>query len=440
MAEVLPFKGIYYNPEKIHNLSLVVSPPYDVISDEERENYYNQHLNNVIRLIFGKDISGDTDQENKYTRAGKYFQEWLNQHILVQDEQPAFYVYQQDYQLPYEGKMRSLTGFIARVSIYGPEEIQKILPHERTLPATVADRLNLIKACQANLCPVFALYSDSKNQIQELLISETLSQPFLRILDVEGIQHQIWKVQDPEKIQAIQSEMKDKVLVIADGHHRYEAARQFRDYRHALDPDPSKFKAYNYLMMRLAALETEGLTVFPIHRLVQPVYNFNLEQFLKKLRQFFHLESFKLDEKEKDDKLNIIINQLKTYPGIAHQFIMYTGQNIGYRLTLKNLKDYERVVDPTLPEVLKDLDVSVLHNLILDQVLEGKEKKLEIYYLKDGKKALELVNIGRYRLAFFLNPTRISQVVEVAALGRCMPPKSTYFYPKPLTGLIMNKI
>jgi uncharacterized protein (DUF1015 family) len=439
MAEILPFKGIRYNLDKVGDPALVVSPPYDVISREEQENYYNLHPYNVIRLVFGKDLPGDTEEENKYTRAARYFQEWMNQHILMQDEQPAIYLYRQDYRLSYEEKMKSLLGFIALVHIDGTKN-NTIYPHEHTMPATVADRLNVVKACKADLSPLFALYSDTENQIREILISEMQTPPLLSLKDLEGVQHQVWKIQDPEKIKAIQSKIKNKALIIADGHHRYEAAKLFRDYMWALDPHPSKFKPYNYVMMQLVAMEDEGLTIFPIHRLVRGINDFKEDLFLQQLEQFFHIDTFKLDEKEKTAKVSVILNQLRTDPEPRHRFLVYSGQNKVYRLTLKDLKAYEQIADLTLPEVLRNLDVSILQTLILDYMLKGKEKPLEVSYTREEGKAMELVDSGQYQIAFLLSPTRVSQVVEVATLRRRMPPKSTYFYPKPLTGIVMNKI
>ncbi len=439
MAEILPFKGIRYNLNKVGDLALVVSPPYDVISREEQENYYKLHPYNVIRLIFGKDLPGDTEEENKYTRAARYFQEWMSQHILVQDEQPAIYLYRQDYRLPHEEKEKSLTGFIALVHIDGATG-NTIYPHEHTMPATVADRLNVVKACKADLSPLFALYSDTENQIRSILVSEMQAPPILRLKDLEEVHHQVWRIQNSEKIKEIQSKIKDKALVIADGHHRYEAAKLFRDYMWALDPHPSEFKPYNYVMMQLVAMEDEGLTIFPIHRLVRGLSNFKEDLFLKQLEQFFHIDAFKLDEKEKTAKVSFILNQLRTDSELRHRFLVYSGQNKVYCLTLKDLKTYEQIADLTLPEVLRNLDVNILQTLIFDYILEGKEKPLEIFYTREEGKALELIDTGQYQVAFLLSPTRVSQVVEVATLRKRMPPKSTYFYPKPLTGIVMNKI
>jgi uncharacterized protein (DUF1015 family) len=438
MAEILPFKGIRYNLSKVGDPALVVSPPYDVISDEERENYYARHPNNVIRLILGKDLPGDTEEENKYMRAARYFQEWMAQQVLLQDEQPSIYIYQQDYQLPYEEKTKSLIGFISLVQMdASPGTI--ILPHEHTLPSTVTDRIKVIKTCQADLSPVFALYSDKENQIRDLLASERHQQPILDFADPEQIRHQVWKVQDSDKMEALRSKMKDKQLFIADGHHRYEASRRFRDYKRSLDPDPSEFKPYNYVMMRLVATEDRGLTIFPIHRLIRQIKDFNPDQILKKLEQFFHIECFKLDDAEKDAKVGIILAQLRADGGIVHRFVLYAGQDRGYRLTLKDQQTYEQIVDPALPKVLKDLDVNVLQILIFEHILGGKTNG-EMHYAREEGKVLELVQTGQYQLAFFLRPTEVSQVVEVATLRRRMPPKSTYFYPKPLTGLIINKL
>ncbi|MFN3476904.1 MAG: DUF1015 family protein, partial [Candidatus Methylomirabilales bacterium] len=267
MASIAPFRGIRYNPEKIGDLSLVVAPPYDVITPSAQDQYYAKHPWNVIRLILGKELLGDDDQKNRYTRACEFFHRWLNEGVLVQDPTPSLYLYEQRFLHPRTGESLRRLGFLALVRLE-PWNARVVFPHERTLEKPKRDRLALIRACSANFEPVFAFYPDPLETVQALLEEEAEKGPALDFLD-EGIEHRLWLLQDEGRIREIVEAFQGERLFIADGHHRYETALAFRDELEKADPAPPEVKAkrpYQYVMMLLVSAHDPGLVILPTHR------------------------------------------------------------------------------------------------------------------------------------------------------------------------------
>ncbi len=393
MAEIIPFRGIRYN--KL-NLAKVVTPPYDVISNEERDRYYSAHKNNVIRLILGKEFPGDNSKNNRYTRAGEYLESWIKSGVLKQDTESSIYVYEQEYY--YRGEKKRLRGFIALVRIEGGV----ILPHEETLSKSVSDRLKLMRATNANLCPIYVLYSDPNKILEPAL--KVKQKPAVDI-KFDGIRHRVWKVSDAEIIKKIKENMKDKKLFIADGHHRYKTAIAFRNAMRR----KKSCGMHDYVMTFLANMDSGGITILAAHRLVR-ASNIQL------VKQYFDVEV--LNKRSMLEKMR----------SNKHTFGMYCGRKQYYLLTLK----HEKILDEVIKEKWKRLDVIILHTLLL--------KHAEVEYVIDAEKAIQLVDEGKYQIAFFLNPTKVEQVKEVALAKEKMPGKATYFYPKLLTGLVMNKL
>ncbi|MDI6654566.1 MAG: DUF1015 domain-containing protein [Candidatus Hydrothermarchaeota archaeon] len=416
MAEIMPFRGIRYSTG---DLAKVVAPPYDVISGEERDEYYSAHENNAVRLILGKEFPGDDPKNNRYTRAGEYLEIWIKSGVLKQDREPSIYVYEQEY--CYGGEKKILRGFIALVRI----EEGAILPHEETLSKHIEDRLKLMRATNANLCPIYALYSDENKTLEPAL---EVKQPAVDVkfddtCDSKRVRHRLWKVSDAAAIKKVKKEMKDKKLFIADGHHRYKTALAFRN-----EMRRKKSRMHDYVMMFLTNMDSGGITILPAHRVARISNASKLEN---KIRRYFDSKVLKFGRKNKNTKIKEMLEELERQDS-KHIFGMYSGGSEFRLLTLKDEKILDRIIKGKSRE-WKRLDVAILHALLL-----SREKKIR--YVINEKKAIQVIDEGRYDIAFFLNPTKVEQVKKIALANERMPGKATYFYPKLLTGLVLNKI
>ncbi len=429
MVEVIPFRGVRYGEDVRGNMSLVVTPPYDVISDEEREVYYSNSEHNVIKLSLGKEEEGDSDENNKYTRAKKFLDEWMSKGVLKRDEKNSLYIYEQEYSLP-TGERKIMRGFICLV---GLEDLESghIYPHERTLPKPSEDRFMLIKAVRANISPIISVYSDRHNRINSILKTEVKREPVLRFADDEGITHGLWVVQDDKIIEAMVSEMKELDLFIADGHHRYETALKY-----SKEGDGKN----KHVMMLLVDMNEGGISILPAHRLLRNVRKMDEQELESSLLENFDLEVFRFDGDELSQRRKMFEHMWEKSEGRA--FGLYAGTNKYYLLTLKDDSIIDRI-DGSNPRAWKELDAVILHSLIIDGIFgvkdDGSVKYEEsIKFIKSRETAIQAVYEKEYEVALFLNPTKMSQVSEVAKTRARMPQKSTYFFPKPLTGLVMN--
>lgn len=426
MATVSPFRGVRYNPDQIQDLSSVVTPPYDVIDTQAQKKYYKKNPYNVIRLELGYQYAADNEQDNRYLRAAADYRTWLAQNILIQEKRPALYLYEQEFTVG--NKIYSRTGFFARVKL---EEYAtgKILPHEETLASPKADRLALLSACKANFSPVFAYYEDPTGELDAGFAKIKISPPDIDITDEMGEKHRLWAITDPSIHSMAAASFKDKVLYIADGHHRYETALTY--YRTTNSYADS-------LLMYLVNTSDPGLVILPTHRIVHNLGAFQLAPFLEQLQRNFTLEKIDLPGPE---QIQGILEKREQLGEVA--LIMGTREPATYLLILKN-KDSIRACCPSHSQAWCDLDVAALHILIFSEILginpERMSQQENLMYTRDEAEALKALYNREGELAFFLNPTRIEQITAVAATGDKMPQKSTYFYPKLLTGLIINDL
>ena len=418
MAHIIPFKGLLYNPEKVSGDD-VTAPPYDVITPDYKETLYRKSPYNIVRIDSGKVMAGDTDTSNKYTRARDLLKKWVKEEILVRDETPAFYGYEIDYL--FSGERKQLKGILALVKI---EELGKgIYPHEETHSKPKADRLNLMKSCFANISPIYSLYN-SPDKIVSTILSDIHKAPFISGTDADGARHSIFKITDKSQIESIVRELYDKPLFIADGHHRYEVALEFKKEMEAKEGKGERAKGevktkggpWDYVMMFLANMADEGITILPAHRLVRGLKENDIYQ---KLESDFTISR---------------LPETVTVPGP----LSLEGKNVfGLYMDKEQccyILKYKRDGLSDLPPALKDLDVVVLHELILRRDLGITD----IAYEMDINEAVGRVRKGDFDGVFFLNPTGIGDVERVALSNLRMPPKSTYFYPKVLTGLVIN--
>ena len=440
MASVIPFRGLLYNVAKIKNLREVVTPPYDVISPEEQDAFYKGHPHNAIRLILGKAYPTDTETDNWYTRAAADFEKWQAEHTLVRDMAPALYFTEIDYSAHATNMTRC--GLIALVELEGFDR-GIILPHERTFSATKSERFRLMEACHANFSPIFSLYPDPENRvIDHLKQSVAGKSPDIDFKDRDEFHHRLWRITDRSTIDAVTTEISDKPLYIADGHHRYETALNYRNKRLTENPACPKDASCRYVMMYLTSMHDPGLTVLPAHRLIHDVMGEQLDTFLDRTTPFFEIQTFYGPNQKKIE--TDFLNHLRSHSSKGNAIgVFMKSRDALYILRLK-----EDVMDhlfaDTLPDTLKQLDVTVLTQVILTKILDFDEKDLDnpskISYTSKVPEAIDAVRKGGYALAFIMNPTKIVQVQQVADARLIMPRKSTYFYPKVITGLVLNKI
>ncbi|MEE0265605.1 MAG: DUF1015 domain-containing protein [Acutalibacteraceae bacterium] len=425
MAIIKAYKGLRFNCEKAGKICELVCPPYDIINDEQREGYINTNPCNIIRLELPKG-------ENRYEQAADILNSWLADGTLIKEDKPAIYIYEEEFTA--YGKRNSIKGIICRVKI---EEFSKgvILPHEFTLSKAKEDRLNLMKATNCNFSQIYSLYMDGGNNTLGKIDALSAGKPDIELADCEDVVHRMWIITDENAISEICNDFIDRKLYIADGHHRYETALNYRNYLRE-NGKAKEGDACDYQMMMLVDMEHPGLVVFPTHRLVRDLESFDAEKVLESCREYFDITEY-------EDIATIETNLMELYNEGKKAYAFYSGNK---RYSLLVLKDME-IIRQLLPDASKptqELDVTVLHTLILEKVFgidpENMAKQINLTYTKIFDEAISSVDTGKAQCAFILNPTRVSEIRDVASNGEKMPQKSTYFYPKMITGLVMNQL
>jgi uncharacterized protein (DUF1015 family) len=413
MVQILPFNGIRYN-EKI-DIKKVIAPPYDVISEADVEEYHKRHENNIIRLILGRHGEDDTAENNSYTRARDSFREWLDEGVLIEDEKPCIYLLEQEFMVG--GEKKKMEGIISLVKL---EDFEKgvILPHEETLADHVDDRFHLMSACGANFSQIFTMYSDEEQNVEKILEKEKEKNPITEV-ELEGVLNRMWQIDDPGIIEKVASTMATEKLFIADGHHRYTTALMVRDH----ERKEGGSRGYEYTMMYYTNMASGGINILPAHRLLCKL-NFDIAE-LKSLEEYFEIEPV---ERE------LILKKLKEMNNSHHVFGMCFNGN-SYLLRLKNENVMDSLIDVRTSREWKRLDVTIIHELLID-LLVGHDS---LEYIIDGEEAMEKATVDG-NLVILVNPTKVEEVMRIALNGEKMPGKATYFYPKLVTGLVMNKI
>ena len=428
-----------YNRDKLKKyLPKLFTPPYDVISPEEQDYFYDLNDFNYIRLILGKEFPGDSEYNNKYIRTAAFLDGWLRHRILVKDEKPVLYAYEQSFSLC--GKRHSRIGFIGLLRL---EDMGrgKVFPHEETHPKAKLDRLQLMRATSSHLESIFSLYSDEKGRINKVLKKFMRRKPLFDVLDRDRVRHRLWHVDRKPSITKIIKEMRDKTVFIADGHHRYEATLRLKNELKTKNTKFSEDEAYNHIMMYFTPLEDKGLLVLPIHRVLRNLAYFEPVRFEKDLEQFFEVRPYPAKGKKASSRvLKKLLRDLEKQGREKHAFGMYLGNNRYYLLVLKDEKTVEEMVEEEKPKAWKRLDTNILHFAVFDRLLGvAGQTEDKVTYVKDEENALSLVDKGRAQVAFFLNPTKIEEITTIASKLEKMPQKSTYFYPKLLSGLALYK-
>lgn len=427
MAEIKPFKGLRYT-EKAGDISNLACPPYDIIDGEERQTLLDKSPYNLIRLELP--VIGGSEDIEQYRSAGDTLRAWLNEEILKRDDKESVYIYEMDFSA--QGKDYKIKGYVSLVKLE-PFSKGVILPHEETLSKAKTDRFNLMKATGCNFSQIYSLYMDEDNDLFGLIDGASQREPDSKFTDKDNVTHRMWAVSDSAFIGELTAKMADKKLYIADGHHRYETALNYQKY---VEDNLDETGSSDYVTMMLVNMENAGLAVFPTHRIVRDLPGFDYNAVCERCKEFFDITPYLNREKGE-------IGLEQAYREGKKAFVMFTGDN---NYTLLVLKDIN-VMDTVIPQgckALRQLDVSVLHTLVLERIFgidkENMAKQINLTYTRSADEAISTVDGQRANCCFLLNPTRVSEIREVAAAGDKMPQKSTYFYPKLTTGLVMNKI
>ena len=418
MVDVRPFKAITYT-KKAGDTPDLITQPYDKIDPAMQKEYYEKSTYNYCRLIL-------PTEQNKYQVANERIQQWLQQGVMAKESQPAIFITRQQFSL--DGKKLERTGLIAALRLY-PYSENMVFPHEGTYKAPKADRLNMLRTVQKDLEPVFLIYSDPQKATIAVMQEIAETKPIVQVTDSLGVKHTVWKVTDPAKIKQLQAVLATKKMVIVDGHHRYESALAYRDEMRSKG-NWSEDSAFNFHMSIIVPVEDEGLVVLPTHRL------------LKDCRLTFELlEAFKFffDVFEIAPTVEAIESFLEAHIH-EHAFCMYDGK--AYGLTLKHDKVVYDFVNANVSKETKIFDVVILRDIVFKFILKTGELNMDenILYVRWAKAAIEKVDHGEASIAFLLNSVSAKTVAEIAQQHELLPEKSTDFYPKMASGLVMMDI
>ena len=443
MAFIAPFKGLHYNPAKVANLTAVVTPPYDVIRPDERQIFAARDPHNMVHLILPQAAPGDDRFTNRYTRAAARFRQWQKDQVLVRDPAPAFYFWETDFQ--HAGRTLTRAGLAALVRLE-PLSGGGIKPHEQTFSAVKADRLELFKASQANFSPIFSIFPDPPpGRVMNLLQGGRPESPLLAFEDTLGYVQRLYRVTDAETITEVHRAFLAMPLFIADGHHRYETSLNFQKLMKQRYPTASPEAPFNYTLMYLSNMFDPDLVILMAHRLLGGPRMKQLEEswVMGRLKEYFEIVALPSPQEFGEAYDEFLQQTLAEVPASETAFILLGFGRKAWRLILRP-GVRQTVLARQMHPALAQLDVAVLNYLIFEKILgldaKAQDDQETCKYTSKISEAVAAVSKAEARLAFLLNPTRIEQVQEVASAGLIMPRKSTYFYPKVMTGLILSTI
>lgn len=464
MIEIKPFRGFRYNPARVRDLDRVLAPPYDILTPELQESLYESHAYNIVRLTNGKDYGSDTPEDNRYSRAASWLHEWIEKGILTQDPQPSLYITSHTYKRPHwpngpqSSDTRDQFGFIGMFKLR-PLNSGDLYPHEKTLGAPKEDRYKLLGACRANLCQVFLLYSDPTGKIEKLLRSRVRGKaPKSSFETAHGSHHGLWVDPDPAFHAKIQALIQKSSLLIADGHHRYETALEFwrnnpgrtapgsrapqgngrpsLASREAGRTDPP----WSHVLVYLTRMEGDGVTVYPTYRSVGGLDRNEVAEFIRQLRAGCKVRGLPVDRENPQKMSRKLVAEVDKWASKTG-FAVYAAESEEILLVDPRNAKGSRSALSKMPAPLRPLSVAVLHSVFLDPLLSGgaKASPRTIEYSVDPVEALRGVDQGRFQIAFFLPPVGPRKILDVVRRAVVFPPKTTYFYPKLLSGLVLNK-
>lgn len=446
MAQVFPFRAFRYNPA-IAPFSKVLTQPYDKISPAMQDKYYAADPHNLITIEKGRVYPEDSAQNNVYTRAAAALESWIQQQVVVRDPGPAFYAYTQEFTIPGTNERRTRRGFIGAGQL---EDYSAgvVFRHEHTLSGPKADRLELLRHTRMHTGQLFLLYSDPHRRVDEVLsAAESSTAPATEVTDEYGVVHRLWVISEPDRTAAIQHAMRDPKLVIADGHHRYETALNFRNECRVRASAANPAAPYERAMMTFVNTRSEGLTILPTHRVAANVHDYSWKAVRRYLEPWFHTVEFSFENAAQKEKARARMLEMLhaerakcaigAYPSVPEK------KKAFYVLTLRTGADMKQLL-PNASPLQRDLDVVVLHEGILEPALgitmQAVTKESNLTYERETRAALDAVDSGRAQISFLLNPVDVDKVMEIATAGEVMPQKSTDFFPKLLSGITMYRV
>jgi uncharacterized protein (DUF1015 family) len=440
MADVRGFRAIRYDDEKFGaDKTEVVAPPYDVINDEEQAALYEEHPNNIIRLILNRQQESDTDANNRYTRSRRHLMDWLAEGVLSRDPKRALYPHYQTFE-DIAGREHTRRGFLGLVRLQ-PYSDRVILPHEQTLRGPKEDRLKLMKACECNMSPIFLLYDDPEHRVDQLLAEQRGDARLDVTTEHDGIRHQSWRVDDGEAVCKVAGELDDKQMLIADGHHRYETALGYQEFRRSVEEEPRDEAPYDYALAFFANMHDPGLQVFPTHRMVYGVDGFDADELREALTESPHMHLEVLSEGLMDDP-DALVERLEEAGESAPSFVFLQTEWDAPVLVQFTGDTESPVFDEETGESVRQLDTAILHEAVLDRMVgidkEAQKNKTNLHYTRDLDEAM--AGTADHQFVVLMNATGVDEVVDVCKSGGKMPQKSTYFYPKVLSGLAINPL
>jgi uncharacterized protein (DUF1015 family) len=434
MADILPFRALRYNLAKVA-AGDVMTQPYDKITPAMQDKYYAISPYNLVQVILGKSRPEDDDRQNLYSRAAELLTKWQSEGILQPDAEPSLYVYSQTFNVPGDlsGAKAERRGFIAlgRVDDYDKKVVYR---HEQTLSKPKADRLNLLQTTRAHCELLFMVYSDPADEVAKVLHQD--GAPTIELRDEYGVLHRVWKVSDPQTVAAAKAKMADKKLIIADGHHRYETALNYRNEMRAKNKSNDPEAPYERVMISFVNMDTPGLVILPTHRVVFGLDGFNIYTKAMQVMKYFDIE----DLGSLTD-IQEAVTKLREAGKDRTALLAVTAQNA---FLLKAKRDQQSPSLSGLSEQQRALDVVQLHKLILEEIIGMSEEDIRaqkhLKYIRDAQEAVDEVRKGNAQVAFLMNPARMEQVRDIAFAGEVMPQKSTDFYPKMLSGLTIYSV
>jgi uncharacterized protein (DUF1015 family) len=435
MAEIFPFRGVRYNQGAVGDLAAVICPPYDVISGDFQKEIYQRSPYNFVRIEYGQELPQDSASDNKYVRAARWLHEWLENGILVTESKPAIYLHDQYF--IFQGREMKRRGITVRVRL---EEWAKMVvrPHEGTLSGPKSDRISLLGAIHANTSPVFSMYEDDNGVIAATLQDAVSKTPPDAMVDWhDGERHELWAISDNQVINTVVGALKDKPLYIADGHHRYESALIYQRERRMLHPDDPEDAPYNFVMMTLVAFNDPGMLILPPHRLIRGRPASELVALSEKLPLFFDIKSVPLD---KPDVWREVDKELYAAGKLRLAVFGLDSRNI-WILTLRDFEVAGRLMPCFHTDIYKKLDVSIVDHIILKDMMGiPPDDENGIAFNYDREDAVNKVEQNEFQMVFIVKPVKPETIKSIADAGDRMPRKSTYFYPKLPSGLVINHL
>jgi uncharacterized protein (DUF1015 family) len=439
LAEIRPFRGLRYQAGQVGDLARVIAPPYDAISPAEQRALHARSPHNIVRLEYGEARDDDSEADSRYTRAAATLAQWLASGVLVQDDTPAFYVYDQEFE--HGGARYRRRALLTRV---GLEDWAKgtVRPHEHTLAHPKEDRLRLLRACRANVSPVFALYRDPQGVVSSALQDALSGRSPAAVAENAEEKHTLWPLTEERLQRWLEEQLAPATLYIADGHHRYETALAYRNERQAAASSWTGQEAENFVLAGLTAAEDPGLLILPIHRLVQlPQVN---DSILERLRQHLAVEEVTPAQSHGQAAPHRLLGLMAERGRSVTAFgLCWPGERL-FLLTAQDPQGLVARFCPECPAQWRTLDVALLEFALLRTILEIDPKRIEeggaVAIAPDAHEAWQAVQAGRYSAAFLLNPVPAEKVLSVADTGQRMPSKTTFFHPKLATGLVINRL